>query len=160
MRLQDSKTRKTRLFKKKPYTRAYLEKFWESRVLRVFASCVAKEGGYDSAWSRFAKGYRQRYPLCAACERQGRVTASEQVDHQIPLSVWTGGKYDETNLQALCSTCHSRKTVYERESCRQGGGGGGPWPLVPRSLAAKEITTTGEWGDVLSGGGGIVADYR
>ena len=41
-----------------------------------------------------------------------------------------------------------------------GWGGGGPWPLVPRSLAAKEITTTGEWGDVLSGGGGIVADYR
>ena len=50
------------------------------------------------------------------------------------------GKYDETNLQALCSTCHSRKTVYERESAKRGGGGGvplAPWPYVPRSLATK-----------------------
>ena len=109
----------------------------------------------DWAWSRFARSYRQRHPLCATCERQGRVTAAEQVDHQIPLSAWTGGKYDESNLQALCSTCHSRKTVYERENVKRGVGGGGmaPWPYVRRSLAAKEIKAIDEWGDVRSSGG-------
>ena len=115
-------------------------------------------GAMVTAWSRFAKGYRQRHPLCAACERQGQVVASEQVDHQIPLSVWTGGKFDEINLQALCSTCHARKTVYERESVKRGGGGGvplAPWPYVRRSLASKEVTARDEWGDVLSGGRGV-----
>ena len=115
---------------------------------------VTAHGHPGSAWSRFARSYRQRHPLCAACERQGRVTASEQVDHQIPLSAWTGGKYDESNLQALCSTCHSRKTVHERENVKRGGGGGGsaPWPLVRRSLAAKVPEPRDEWGDLLSGG--------
>ena len=116
----------------------------------------------DWAWSRFARSYRQRHPLCAACERQCRVTASEQVDHIVPLSVWTGGKYDESNLQALCRTCHSRKTVHEREHVKCGGGGGGsaPWPLVRRSLAAKVPEPGDGRGDVLSGGDHAVVGGR
>ena len=124
---------------------------------------TSTQRGYGSAWSRFARGYRQRHPLCAACERQGRVTACEQVDHQIPLSVWTGGKYDESNLQALCSTCHARKTVHERESVKRAEGGGvplAPWPYVRRSLAAKVPELRDEWGSVLSSGRGVSAGAR
>ncbi len=77
------------------------------------------ERGYDSRWSRFSRSYRQRYPLCVECERNNRVTASAEVDHGVPLADG-GEKYDEANLQALCKSCHSRKTLRETNA-KQGG---------------------------------------
>lgn len=96
---------------------------------------TAASRGYDSAWSRFAKVYRTQHPLCAACERQGRVAPTEQVDHIIPLTTWSGTKYDPVNLQGLCRSCHTRKTAAESNS-RSGRGHliGGSTPLVPDVL--------------------------
>lgn len=53
-------------------------------------------------------------PLCRNCERQGRITAATEVDHIKRLK--RGGSYEHENLQPLCKSCHSRKTVAERDA--------------------------------------------
>jgi 5-methylcytosine-specific restriction protein A len=72
--------------------------------------------GYDARWQRFVDpkggGYRARYPLCKHCLDKGLYVASEVVDHIIPMAQG-GAKYDEENLQALCKSCHDKKTAKE-----------------------------------------------
>lgn len=46
-------------------------------------------------------------PTCRSCTMRGRVTASEEVDHIIPLE--DGGTDDRSNLQGLCGDCHKQK---------------------------------------------------
>jgi 5-methylcytosine-specific restriction protein A len=57
--------------------------------------------------------FLRRHPLCAdpfgVHAAQGRIVPAECVDHVVPLR--HGGSNDESNLQALCASCHSRKTV-------------------------------------------------
>jgi len=55
------------------------------------------------------------YPVCMMCGKK----PSEHVDHIIALR--KGGENTMQNLQALCASCHSRKTArYDR---RKGVGG-------------------------------------
>jgi len=46
-------------------------------------------------------------PVCQMCQRE----AAAEVDHILPLR--QGGTNDANNLQALCKSCHSRKTATE-----------------------------------------------
>lgn len=73
--------------------------------------------GYDKEWGAFSKAWRAAHPLCAECERRGRVTAAECVDH---VTRWQSGvtpeeqrrlKYSHGNVESLCWSCHSRKTA-------------------------------------------------
>jgi len=50
-------------------------------------------------------------PLCAECERQGRVTLATVLDHIAPL--WAGGHESAANRQGLCVPCHDAKTAIE-----------------------------------------------
>ncbi|MCW7542003.1 HNH endonuclease [Aquabacterium sp. A7-Y] len=52
-----------------------------------------------------------RNPLCAECERQGRVTLATQRDHIVPLC--EGGSDEPENIQGLCAPCHGEKTLAE-----------------------------------------------
>jgi 5-methylcytosine-specific restriction enzyme A len=63
---------------------------------------------YDSAdWKRLRLWILQRNPLCVECSRPAR-----EVDHIIPIA--DGGKrLDPNNLQAMCKSCHSSKTMGE-----------------------------------------------
>lgn len=89
---------------------------------------TATKRGYSSKWSRAAKGYIAKHPLCVECQRQGRVTLSAEADHIIPHrygEAMDSGDQDaidrarhllwdfDRNVQALCKSCHSRKTVQE-----------------------------------------------
>lgn len=100
---------------------------------------TATARGYDKAWSRFSAAYRTEHPLCVAAQRNGRVNASDHVDHIIPLSIWRGHKYDGANLQALSQSAHSAKTMQESQGNRRNA----PlacWPYVPwhGDLTVKE----------------------
>jgi 5-methylcytosine-specific restriction enzyme A len=46
---------------------------------------------------------------CAECLRNDRLTPARQVDHIIPLH--KGGTDHPDNLEALCLSCHERKTA-------------------------------------------------
>lgn len=51
------------------------------------------------------------HPLCAECQRQGRVTLAKQRDHITPLA--EGGTDDDDNVQGLCEPCHEVKSKAE-----------------------------------------------
>jgi 5-methylcytosine-specific restriction protein A len=59
-----------------------------------------------SRWKRRRRAWLRAYPLCAYCERAGRVEVATVVDHVEPHRgneqlFWSG------ELQSLCSSCHS-----------------------------------------------------
>jgi 5-methylcytosine-specific restriction protein A len=51
------------------------------------------------------------HPLCAECERQGKITRAVHRDHIIPLA--EGGLDIRENTQGLCESCHTVKTKEE-----------------------------------------------
>ena len=53
--------------------------------------------------------FRQNYK-CLTCDQL--LPPSFQIDHIVPFSITNND--DENNLQALCPTCHSLKTQYQR----------------------------------------------
>ena len=63
--------------------------------------------GYDSAWRRLRDDYIRRHPVCVLCEREGRTTAAEVVDHIQPIAVAPDRRLDETNLRSLCRDHHA-----------------------------------------------------
>jgi 5-methylcytosine-specific restriction protein A len=48
--------------------------------------------------------------LCRACLFIGRLTAATLVDHIVPISQAPDLRLVRSNLQALCASCHARKT--------------------------------------------------
>lgn len=63
----------------------------------------ASARGYDAHWKNLRRVILAERPVCEQCERE----ASAHVDHK------DGDvrNLDEGNFQALCHSCHSRKTV-------------------------------------------------
>lgn len=57
------------------------------------------------------------HPLCVMCEREGRTTAADEVDHIVALR--DGGIEHESNLQSLCLAHHSAKSAREQANRRR-----------------------------------------
>lgn len=55
---------------------------------------------------------RRENPLCAHCERVGRVALGVIRDHVVPLA--EGGAESRENTQLLCKACHDVKSENER----------------------------------------------
>jgi 5-methylcytosine-specific restriction protein A len=69
---------------------------------------------YDSpAWRKLRKIKLHTEPFCEMCKCNGVLTKATCVDHKIEIDDG-GAALDITNLQALCWSCHSRKTLIER----------------------------------------------
>ena len=77
----------------------------------------ATQRGYTSRWAHASKEYLKEHPLCVECQKHGKVTPATEVDHIKPWNdcgQWDRELFwDESNWQALCHECHSRKTVKE-----------------------------------------------
>jgi len=73
----------------------------------------AAQRGYDSGWRRVRARYLAAHPWCADPfgVHGGVPVAATDVDHIQRRR--SGGSDDDSNLQALCHACHSRKTVVE-----------------------------------------------
>ncbi|MDX7988966.1 HNH endonuclease [Xenorhabdus sp. 12] len=68
--------------------------------------------GYSNRWGRYRLYYLKANPLCAHCLPQGIYTPAIIVDHIIPIQGDTDVLFwPASNHQALCQTCHNRKTV-------------------------------------------------
>lgn len=70
----------------------------------------AHKRGYDSRWRRQRKLFLQAHPLCAECQRAGRLTPATVVDHIQPHRGDKRLMWDEANWQPLCKRCHDKKT--------------------------------------------------
>ncbi len=71
----------------------------------------ASSRGYGHAWQNARKRFLEAHPLCEECFKQGKYVKATDVDHIIPhrgdkLLFW-----NVDNWQALCHSCHSRKTA-------------------------------------------------
>jgi len=64
-------------------------------------------------WRKLRSFILDRDPLCVLCRR----APANEVDHIVPRA--DGGDDAPENLQGLCKSCHSRKTMGE---VRAGGG--------------------------------------
>ena len=69
---------------------------------------TSAQRGYGANSRRLRAMVLAEEPLCRECLRQGRITPATDVDHIVPLAA--GGTNDRSNLQALCHSCHSKKT--------------------------------------------------
>lgn len=68
---------------------------------------------YSSArWKEVRAGQLREFPLCTMCKANGKVTAATVVDHVKPIRQG-GERYEHSNLQSLCWSCHSSKTRLE-----------------------------------------------
>lgn len=72
------------------------------------------ERGYGAAWRRISHAFLTAHPVCV-CGKP-----SQHTDHIIAKR--NGGTDDPSNLQALCHSCHSRKTaIRDSDFARRGG---------------------------------------
>ncbi|WP_043458634.1 HNH endonuclease signature motif containing protein [Gluconacetobacter diazotrophicus] len=70
---------------------------------------------YDRKWNLFSTKFRFNNPWCVRCLKEGILNdQNTQTDHIIPIEQAPDRKYDETNLQTLCRSCHSKKTYDEK----------------------------------------------
>lgn len=74
-------------------------------------------GFYQSQpWRALRAAFLREHPLCEACAAKGLVVAARVVDHVRAIKDG-GARFDPHNLQALCVSCHNRKTA--KETARQ-----------------------------------------
>lgn len=69
---------------------------------------------YGRTWQRARELYLAEHPFCEHCQAEGKLVPSMELDHiephrGDPVVFWRRG-----NWQALCKTCHSRKTLSEQ----------------------------------------------
>ena len=66
----------------------------------------------DARYKRARRAFLAMHPYCAACKTKGVIMPSAELDHIVPLA--DGGPlWDAANWQALCETCHEKKTAIE-----------------------------------------------
>lgn len=70
----------------------------------------------------------EAHPLCAECEKAGRVTAATVPDHIVALV--NGGADTEDNLQSLCQECHRKKTSRDLGHTAKPQIGTDGWPIT------------------------------
>ena len=63
-------------------------------------------------WIKVRKQKLAMYPLCEECKKNGTFVKATLVDHITPIKQG-GAKFDFNNLQSLCWSCHSRKSIKE-----------------------------------------------
>lgn len=77
--------------------------------LRNSPSVQDRKQFYNSVqWRSISKWFRRKNPLCAVC---GKI--AHHVDHIVPLADG-GHATSEENLQSLCVSCHTKKTIVEQ----------------------------------------------
>ena len=65
---------------------------------------------YTVRWRALRTQVLSAHPLCVVCMEERRVTAATEVDHRVPHRSDPVLFWEYHNLQALCVSCHSRKT--------------------------------------------------
>lgn len=95
----------------------------------------SSQRGYDVRWRKARAAYLAEHALCVDCASRGRTSAASNVDHVVPHKGDHILFWDESNWQALCASCHSRKTAIEDGRW----GNAEALPVLPRSHALHVV---------------------
>jgi len=66
--------------------------------------------GYDTRWTNWRNQYIKRHPLCVDHLALGIVKTAQEIHHVVKVRDCPDLQYDETNVMALCKSCHSTRT--------------------------------------------------
>lgn len=69
---------------------------------------------FTRRWKKLRERQLLIEPYCAECAKKGMRTRATDVDHIRPHRGIRRLFYDSDNLQSLCHSCHSEKTMKER----------------------------------------------
>ena len=61
----------------------------------------------STRWRKASRRHLQRHPLCAQCEKMGRVVVATIVHHKAPHNGNEAIFWDESGWESVCATCHS-----------------------------------------------------
>lgn len=67
----------------------------------------------STAWRKLRAVKLEQQPMCEECERNGKITPAQMVDHIVPINRG-GASLDIENLQSLCNACHNRKSAKDK----------------------------------------------
>ena len=67
---------------------------------------------HSKEWKHLRQNYLIEHPFCMECWKNGKLTKATVVDHIVPIKQG-GVALDESNLQALCASCHGSKSIRE-----------------------------------------------
>ena len=65
---------------------------------------------FSNEWKKLRKEFLSQNLFCAMCLKKNKFTKATQCDHIRPFGDDVNLFFDYNNLQALCFTCHSKKT--------------------------------------------------
>ena len=71
----------------------------------------AAQRGYNYRWQLYREKFLKANPLCVECLKNGQVEPATVADHIIDHKGNQELFWDVNNHQALCRSCHSRKTA-------------------------------------------------
>ena len=91
-----------------PYSNDYCS---EHVLLHAHDHKGTKEKGYNRQWQKARARYLQAHPLCVKCMAEGKYVKATVVDHIQPHRGDPALFWDENNWQALCKSCHDKKTM-------------------------------------------------
>ena len=92
--------------RKSTYAKTYKKKESRKHLLDFYNS---------RAWKGLRQHHITRNPLCKSCELEGLIVPADHVDHIIEIRDDWDKRLDSNNLQSLCISCHSKKTLKERK---------------------------------------------
>ena len=72
----------------------------------------------DERWNSLRTNQLLKEPYCCECAKKKIRTPATDVDHILPHRGDWGRSLDANNLQSLCHSCHSVKTVKERNELK------------------------------------------
>ena len=94
-------------------------------------------------WTRLSRAFRRQHPLCAECQRKGRIAEAEVTDHIIPPWVEGVDFWDASNWQPLCRRCNLAKGARDRIKwpldTRKGEGGSNLSATIAQDLSHTSI---------------------
>ena len=92
---------------------------------------MAKWPYNTSAWKKLRKMHMRYEPLCRSCMAMGRIVEGEVVDHIVMVQERPDLAFEISNLQTLCSTCHSAAKQREEKRGQVIGSAMDGTPLDP-----------------------------
>lgn len=91
----------------------YCEKHRKLHPVHEEPRASASKRGYGKAWQKARLQFLAANPLCVECLKNGKYVKATDVDHIVAHRGNLKLFWDKSNWQALCHSCHSRKTARE-----------------------------------------------